>query len=156
MGTVKGLSCHRNQYQVANTTDAEALQGIRINAAKLGADAVINTFCQTNSTIDWRNNCWASITCVGEAIRFIDDTSTNPSASPSQASQPWKRPEPKLSNNSRDGSASGQEPALLEAPQSGLKPDFVPAIILSVTRLGLKTDVPEGTTSITLECSLSS
>lgn len=72
VGQVTGLSCNRNKYQVQNISDAEALQGIRINAARLGADAVINTFCQTNSDTDWRNNCWASIKCVGDAVRYTD------------------------------------------------------------------------------------
>lgn len=68
IGTVSGLSCNRNKYQAQDVTNEEALQGVRIKAAQLGADAVINTFCQKNSDTDWRNNCWASVKCIGDAI----------------------------------------------------------------------------------------
>ena len=70
LGTVTGLSCNRNKYQAQDVSDAEALQGVKINAVLLGADAVINTFCQKNSDIDWVNNCWASVKCIGEAVKF--------------------------------------------------------------------------------------
>ena len=70
LGTVDGLSCNRNKHQSQDISDHEALEGIRIRAAILGADAVINTFCQKNSDIDWRNNCWASVKCVGDAVKF--------------------------------------------------------------------------------------
>lgn len=70
IGAVTGLSCNRNKFQEQDISDAEALQGVRIDAALMGADAVINTFCQTNSDTDWRNNCWASVKCIGDAVRF--------------------------------------------------------------------------------------
>lgn len=70
LGTVTGLSCNRNKYQAQDISESEALQGVKINAANLGADAVINTLCQTNSDTDWRNNCWASVKCIGDAVRF--------------------------------------------------------------------------------------
>ena len=68
--TVTGLSCNRNKFQAQAISDHESLEGVKIEAALLGADAVINTFCQTNSDTDWANNCWASIKCVGDAIKF--------------------------------------------------------------------------------------
>ena len=49
---VTGLSCNRNKYQAADVTENEAQQGLRIKAGRLGADAVINTFCQKNSDTD--------------------------------------------------------------------------------------------------------
>lgn len=71
IGTVKGLSCHRNAYKpIQMLSEEEAMQGVRMNAAKLGADAVVNTFCQNNSGTDLVNNCWASIVCAGDAVRF--------------------------------------------------------------------------------------
>jgi hypothetical protein len=70
IGPVTGLSCNRNKYQAQDVSDSEALQGVKINAAQVGADAVINTFCQKNSDTDWRNNCWASAKCIGDAVRF--------------------------------------------------------------------------------------
>lgn len=68
--SVTGLSCNRNKFQAQAISDHESLEGVKIEAALLGADAVINTFCQTNSDTDWANNCWASIKCVGDAIKF--------------------------------------------------------------------------------------
>lgn len=70
LGTVSGLSCNRNKYQAQDVSDREALEGIKMKAALMEADAVINTLCQKNSDTDWRNNCWASVKCIGEAIRY--------------------------------------------------------------------------------------
>jgi len=70
IGEVSGLSCHRNAYQAGNVTEAEALEGVKIRAAKLGADAVINTFCQRRSDSDVLNNCFSSVKCIGDAIRL--------------------------------------------------------------------------------------
>jgi uncharacterized protein YbjQ (UPF0145 family) len=70
LGTVTGLSCNRNAHQAQDVSDREALEGIKVKAAKMGADGIINTFCQKNSDTDWRNNCWASVKCIGDAVRF--------------------------------------------------------------------------------------
>ncbi|WP_319409597.1 Rcs stress response system protein RcsF [uncultured Desulfosarcina sp.] len=70
IGTVKGLSCHRNAYQKQLLTEEEAIEGVKLEAAILGADAVINVACQVNSGTDWVNNCWSSIVCVGDAIKY--------------------------------------------------------------------------------------
>jgi uncharacterized protein YbjQ (UPF0145 family) len=70
LGQVKGLSCHRNAHISQQLTSDEAIQGLKIRAAQLGADAVINMVCQKNSGTDWVNNCWASIVCVGDAIKL--------------------------------------------------------------------------------------
>jgi hypothetical protein len=70
LGSVKGLSCQRNAYKQQLLTESEALEGVKIRAALLDADAVANTVCQVNSGTDLVNNCWASIVCVGDAIRF--------------------------------------------------------------------------------------
>ena len=67
---VTGLSCNRNKYQAPDITENEAQQGLRIKAVQLGADAVVNTFCQKNSDTDWINNCWASVKCVGDAVKY--------------------------------------------------------------------------------------
>ena len=70
IATISGLSCNRNKYQKQDISDEEAIEGIRIKAAQLNADAVINVFCQKNSDTDWRNNCWASVKCIGDAIIY--------------------------------------------------------------------------------------
>jgi uncharacterized protein YbjQ (UPF0145 family) len=68
--TVKGISCHRNAHQDKVLTSDEAIDGMKIKAAKLGADGIQNIACQRNDNIDFATNCWASIVCVGDAVRF--------------------------------------------------------------------------------------
>ncbi|MAZ86056.1 MAG: hypothetical protein CL693_00210 [Cellvibrionaceae bacterium] len=70
LGKVNGLSCNRNLYQEQDVSEAEALQGVKIRTVMLGGDASINTLCQKNSDADWGNNCWASIKCVGDAVKY--------------------------------------------------------------------------------------
>ncbi|MCP3945078.1 MAG: hypothetical protein GY710_26870 [Desulfobacteraceae bacterium] len=70
LGSVEGLSCRRNAHQRKAPTKHEAIEGVRLEAAILEADAVINTACQVNSEPDWRNNCWSSVVCVGDAIKY--------------------------------------------------------------------------------------
>lgn len=70
LGQVKGLSCHRNAYKSQLLTSDEAIEGVKLRAALLDADAVVNMVCQKNSGTDWANNCWASIVCVGDAVRY--------------------------------------------------------------------------------------
>jgi uncharacterized protein YbjQ (UPF0145 family) len=70
LGAVKGISCHRNAYQSRLLTSDEAMEGVKLQAAQLQADAVINVACQKKSEVDWGNNCWASIVCVGDAVKF--------------------------------------------------------------------------------------
>lgn len=68
--TVSGLSCNRNNYQRQDVSHSEALEGIKIQAAMVNADAVVNNFCQKNSDTDWGNNCWAFVKCVGDAVKI--------------------------------------------------------------------------------------
>ena len=70
LGEVSGLSCNRNLYQKQDVSESEALEGMKIKTVMLGGDAVINVLCQKNSDTDWANNCWASIKCIGDAVRF--------------------------------------------------------------------------------------
>ncbi|GKW25999.1 hypothetical protein PEC311524_35930 [Pectobacterium carotovorum subsp. carotovorum] len=66
--TVDGLSCNRNKYQAQDISESEALEGVKIKAAMVNANAVVNTICQKNSDTDWINNCWASVKCIGDAV----------------------------------------------------------------------------------------
>lgn len=70
LGQVKGLSCHRNAYKSQMLTSDEAIEGVKLRAALLGANAVANMVCQKNSGTDWVNNCWASIVCIGDAVKY--------------------------------------------------------------------------------------
>jgi hypothetical protein len=69
IGKAEGLSCLRKLDPPNIPTEAEAMSGVKINAALMDADAVINVVCQNNG-VDWVNNCWRSIVCIGAAIKF--------------------------------------------------------------------------------------
>jgi len=70
LGKVKGLSCRRNAKQPERTSYDEAIQGAKIQAIKLNADAITSLSCQENNKADWSNNCWSSIVCLGVAVKY--------------------------------------------------------------------------------------
>jgi hypothetical protein len=46
---------------------------LRLEAAKADADAVTGVLCEEGGT-DWSNNCWKTIRCVADAIRWTATT----------------------------------------------------------------------------------
>jgi len=70
LGQVDGLSCNRNKYEAQDVSESEALEGVKIKTVLLGGNAAINTLCQKNSDTDWINNCWASVKCIGDAVKL--------------------------------------------------------------------------------------
>ena len=74
LGSVEGLACKRNLYASGAPAVEEARQGVKIRAAQLGANAVINLLCEENQKVDWVRNCWQSVVCVGDAILVNDPT----------------------------------------------------------------------------------
>lgn len=68
----KGLACKRNLYPSGKPSMDEAQQGVRIRSALIGADAVTNVLCEDKQEIDWGNNCWQTVVCVGDAITVTD------------------------------------------------------------------------------------
>lgn len=74
LGSVRGLACKRNLYASGSPSVEEARQGVKIRAAQLGANAVLNVLCEENQKVDWVRNCWQSIVCVGDAIMVDDPT----------------------------------------------------------------------------------
>jgi S1-C subfamily serine protease len=67
--TVKGISGKRNLYSTKVVTREDALSSLMLNAAIVGADGVVNVVYQEKG-VDWANNYWESIVCVGDAIRI--------------------------------------------------------------------------------------
>ena len=57
LGVIEGIACKRNLYASGSPSIDEAKQGVRIRAAKLGADAVINIICEDKQEVDWGRNC---------------------------------------------------------------------------------------------------
>ncbi len=66
LGEVEGLSCLRNTY-VDTATYTEAFFNLKKAAVKLGADSIFNLQCVETGT-DWKDNCWATVTCKGDAV----------------------------------------------------------------------------------------
>ena len=75
IGVVKGIACggQKNtslgQFNNPPASIDEAYRKLKINAAKINANGIINVFCE-DTGIDWSKNCWTTITCVGDAITF--------------------------------------------------------------------------------------
>jgi len=65
---VVGFSCAR-QAGFSPSVDA-ARENMRVEAGKLGADAVINIACEESSRVDWKRNCWKSSECRGDAVKW--------------------------------------------------------------------------------------
>ena len=74
LGAVEGIACKRNLYASGSPgmAMAEAQQGVRIRAAQLGADAIINIVCEDRRETDWGRNCWQTVVCVADAISVND------------------------------------------------------------------------------------
>jgi ABC-type phosphate transport system substrate-binding protein len=72
VGSAKGLACKRNLYASGKPSLEEAQQGVRIRAALMGAEAVTNVLCEDKQEVDWGNNCWQTVVCVGDAITVND------------------------------------------------------------------------------------
>jgi len=68
IGTVKGVSCRRFAWETAPASEAEAMQQLFIEAARVDANAVANAVCEVKNKVDWRHNCHHSVVCVGEAV----------------------------------------------------------------------------------------
>lgn len=64
---VMGLSCAR-QAGSFPSIDA-AREKTKIEAAKVSADALLNVICEESGT-DWVHNCWKTIQCRGDAIKW--------------------------------------------------------------------------------------
>jgi hypothetical protein len=69
LGAVEGVSCDDSAAKLYITSD-EAMEGAKVRAAKLGADAVAFAACKKNREVDWGRNCWQTIICTGYAIKF--------------------------------------------------------------------------------------
>lgn len=68
--SIEGLSCKRNAYSSSSASESEALSNLKIRAAKQNADAVANVICQRKRGADWKNNCWSTVVCAGDAINI--------------------------------------------------------------------------------------
>lgn len=70
VGAVSGEVCHRNAFAVSDASQLNEAKVLRVQAAGLGADAVIDTKCSVVSGTSLLKNCWQVKRCTGQAIRF--------------------------------------------------------------------------------------
>jgi hypothetical protein len=65
---VTGVSCAR---QIGSSPSIEAArQNMKVEAGKIGADAVVNIACEENNNVSWKHNCWKSTECRGDAVKW--------------------------------------------------------------------------------------
>jgi hypothetical protein len=76
LGPQVGLSCRETTQWVpvlsetnGLTPEAVAMTQLKAKVIKAGGDAVRAATCVHHSTVDWKNDCFASWTCTGEAVR---------------------------------------------------------------------------------------
>lgn len=66
LGQMKATSCKHWMWDDAATT-GNAIEQLRIKAYRIGADALVNVACDSLGT-NLGTNCWASVTCSGDAV----------------------------------------------------------------------------------------
>lgn len=66
IGTVESLSCKKSYNGYDEITK------LKMQAAKLGADAIINLKFKTKNKMDWVHDCWATVIGIGYAVRIIN------------------------------------------------------------------------------------
>jgi uncharacterized protein YbjQ (UPF0145 family) len=71
LGQVQGNSCKNMATDPPPTTN-DALLRMRIEAARLGANVVMDAACNTTGTDTWGTNCWASVSCKGIAVKTAE------------------------------------------------------------------------------------
>lgn len=67
LGQVAGNSCKNMTWDPPPTTN-DALLRMRVEAAKRGANAVMDVTCNETGTDTFGTNCWASVSCKGVAV----------------------------------------------------------------------------------------
>ena len=66
IGKVQSICC-KESFRPADET-----MKMKITAAQLGADAILNLTFQDNDEKDWVRDCWATVIGTGDAVRITD------------------------------------------------------------------------------------
>ena len=66
IGTVESLSCKKSY------NEHDEITKLKMQAAKLGADAIINLKFKTKNKMDWVHDCWATVIGIGYAVRIVN------------------------------------------------------------------------------------
>jgi uncharacterized protein YbjQ (UPF0145 family) len=70
IGTVESIACKKSFDEKNEVTK------LKIQAAKLGADAVINLKFQAKDELDWAHDCWSTVVGMGDAVRITNSGAT--------------------------------------------------------------------------------
>tara|TARA_Y100000768_G_C23897013_1_gene643140 strand:- start:611 stop:997 length:387 start_codon:yes stop_codon:yes gene_type:complete len=57
------------EFNTPPASKEEAYRELKLNAARVNADAIINVFCE-DTGVDWSRNCWTTMVCIGDAIKI--------------------------------------------------------------------------------------
>lgn len=69
IAVVEGISCKNKTWDHA-ATKSDAIDQLKYWAKEQGADAILNIQCETPRGTTTTYNCWESITCTAQAIKF--------------------------------------------------------------------------------------
>ena len=69
INVVEGISCKNKTWSPA-ATKTDAINQAKYWAKEQGADAIINLQCEVPRGTTTTYNCWESITCTAQAIKF--------------------------------------------------------------------------------------
>ena len=65
---LSAISC-KNKFWDPSPTQEEATDQLRVKAARLGGNGLLNVVCEEPSVTCVSKNCWAWLTCHGTAIQ---------------------------------------------------------------------------------------
>jgi hypothetical protein len=66
VGSVASVAC-KDAF-----VESEAITRLKVQAVRLGADAIINLKFETRDELDWAHDCWSTVVGRGEAVRITD------------------------------------------------------------------------------------
>lgn len=66
--TISATSC-KNKMWDPEPTRENAIEQLRIKAARIGANTVTNLFCRAEATPNLGTNCWSAVVCDAAAVR---------------------------------------------------------------------------------------
>lgn len=71
LNVVEGVSCKNKMWDHA-ATKSDAINQVKYWAREQGADGLMNIQCDGHRGTTVTYNCWESVTCTAQAIKFKD------------------------------------------------------------------------------------
>lgn len=66
--TISATSC-KNKIWDPEPTQENAVEQLRVKAARIGANTVTNLFCRPEPNVNLGTNCWSAVVCEAAALR---------------------------------------------------------------------------------------